>query len=131
MNKELLLEELDSVFEHLKKQDWIEEEGLKLRPLTEVEMNTLDVEISNCIYDMVLDFLRNTPEEDKYPVGSLITVRRLEDDEKLHLFVSEDSDGNPIWLNQDLTCYSGYHPDFYNDHEVLGVSRLNIKFEEI
>lgn len=126
MNRELLLEELDKIFDTLKKQDWVEKEGIKLRPLTQAEMNTLNVEISNCIYDMVLDFLRNTSIEDEYSTGTLIKVRRKEDNEKLYLLVSEDSNGDQMWLNTDLTLYSPYCHDFYSDHEVLDFSKINL-----
>lgn len=129
MNKELLIEEVNEVMNTLKNQDWVEEENLKIRQLTDYELKKIDVEISTYVYELVVEFLRSGKKE--YEVGTLIKIRRYEDNEELYLLISENSDGNPIWLNLDLTLYCEYDPTFYDDCEVLAELSPNEVFNKI
>lgn len=131
MNRELLIEEVNSILKTLKNKKMTngEYEDLSIRQLTEEEITTLDIEISSSIYELVMEFLTATSYD--FPVGTILEVCRNENDEILNLLIAEDDEGKTTWLNLDFTTYSGYDPNFYLYHEVLNFVQPDVIFKKI
>lgn len=131
MNRDLLVEEVNSILKTLKNKKMMngEYEDLSIRQLTEEEITALDIEISSSIYELVIEFLADTSYD--FPVGTILEVCRNEDDEVFNLLVAEDDEGETMWLNLDFTTYSNHDSDFYLYHEVLNFIKPDVLFKKI